>query len=123
MTNLEGRIVHLEIMLNNVLTALNSLQARVAATETNPRNIYIGGGGGGSGGGSVYYISPVAIAAGGNVTGQTVKYLVGGTATTFTTTGTIYNVMASATSGTLTSPIIVIPNGDGTFLAVSQGCT
>lgn len=83
----------------------------------------LGGTSSGSGGsGAGFYIDAVVISAGGNVTNQTVKYRVGGTVTTLTTTATVYNEMAAATVSTSGKTIMVNPYGDGSFVAVSQSC-
>jgi hypothetical protein len=120
-TNLEGRVIRLETLVTGMRNALAKVGVRLDTLESQIRQIGSGGGGSG-GGGAIYDIDPVVIAASGNVTGQTVYALVGGTRTAITTTATVYNVMADATSATVTSPIIVGPNGDGTYRAVSQGC-
>lgn len=81
-----------------------------------------GAGGGGGGGAGVYYIHPAVIAAGGSLASQTVYFLSGGTETTFTASATIRNIMAQATVATAGLNIIVLPNGDGSYLAVTQSC-
>ena len=112
---LEQRSLQLDNLLSRLLDRIDRLEAMVSQVRA--------GAGGGSGSATAgYYIDPVVISAGGNVTGKTVKYLVGGTGTTITTNGTIYNVMDVATVSTANKKIIVVPNGDGTYLAVAQSC-
>lgn len=67
-----------------------------------------------------YSMAGVVIAAGGSVTGATVKALVGGTATTVSTTAKVYNQMQAAT--VVTKTIMLGMNPDGTFSAISQSC-
>jgi hypothetical protein len=71
---------------------------------------------------TIFSISPVVIAAGGSVTGQTVSALQGGTSVAVNTSATVYNQMATATVATSGKTILVAPNGDGTFTAVTQSC-
>lgn len=122
MTNAEQRIIHLEQLVKTQANALASLQAQVAALQQALRTIQAGGYGGGGAGATVYTIAPVAIAAGGNVTNQTVSVLQGGASTTVTTTATVYNQMAVTTVSTAGKTIIVGPNGDGTYTAITQSC-
>jgi hypothetical protein len=85
----------------------------------------------GGGGGSVYVAAPgssiaaaSAAPAGGTPGGPvsaTVYQISGGAYVTFATSQSIYNAMLSATtSGRV---LIVLPNPDNTWTAVSQSCT
>jgi hypothetical protein len=71
---------------------------------------------------TVWSIPAVVIAAGGNVTGQTVSALSAGSLVTAFTNATVYNQMAAATVSTTGKTIMVGANGDGTFSAISQSC-
>jgi hypothetical protein len=122
MTNAEQRIIRLEQLLQFQADAINRLQGDVANLKQQVRVSQAGGYGGGGGGGGIFWIGPVAIAANGNVTNQTVYMLSGGSTLTISTTATVYNVMAVATVSTAGKNIIVAPNGDGTYLAVTQSC-
>ncbi len=76
-----------------------------------------------SSGGYFLCINPIVIASGGSVTGQTINVVVAGTVTaTVTTNATVYNIMPSATVATSGHYIVVQPNPDGTYTAVTQGC-
>ncbi len=77
---------------------------------------------GGSGSATIFSIEPIVIAAGGNVTGQMVYALQGGSSVAVNTSATVYNQMAAATVSTSGKTILVSPNGDGTFTAVTQSC-
>ncbi len=73
--------------------------------------------------GIVYFLNPVAIAAGGNVSGQQLYTNIGGTRTAVSgVAATVYNEMASATVTTLGRIIIVGPNPDGTCSVITQSC-
>jgi len=123
MTNAEARIVHLEQLLRKDELAIATLQAAVAALQqavrTGQASPYSGSSGGGSG---VYSIPAVVISAGGNVTGQTVSTLIGGSLTTVNANATVYNQMAVATVATSGKTIMVGANADGTYSAISQSC-
>ncbi len=120
---MSDRLSQLEARFERLLLDAQDIRRKLAQALQQIRDIQAVPAGGGYTPTTVYYIAPVVIAAGGSVTGQTVYQLLGGTPTTVSTSATVYNVMADATSATVTSPIIIIPNGDGTYLAVSQGCT
>lgn len=122
MTDLEGRVVRLELILKAYQAENLKLGQRVQDLEQQVRTGEGGGGGGAGNSAVVYTIAPVVISAGGNVTGQTVKALINGTSTTISTTATVYNQMAVATVSTAGKTIIVGPNGDGTFTAITQSC-
>lgn len=122
MTNAEQRIIHLEQLVKTQANALASLQAQMAALQQTVRTGQQAGYGGGSGGAAIYSIPAVVIAAGGNVTGQTVSVLQGGSLSTVTTSGTVYNQMAAATVSTAGKTIMCGANGDGTYSAISQSC-
>ena len=122
MTNLEARLAHLEQLVSDQANQLARLWSAVWALQQAVRVTQLGGFGGGGSGGQIYYIAPVVIANGGNVTGQTVYVLVGGSPVTVTTGGVVYNIMAVATVATAGKNIIVAPCGDGTYLAVTQSC-
>ena len=99
--------------IDNLVSAVKRLEGQLA----------LAGGGGSSGGASIgfFYIEPVAISAGSSAASQTIKYLVGGVATTYTT-ATVYNKMDAATVSTANKRIVVAPCGDGTYACVSQSC-
>lgn len=124
MTDLESRLCRLEQQAAATAANLLSMQIAAAQLAQDLRTQQPGGYGGGGGGGAgyVYTISPVVIAAGGNVTGQTVYAVVGGTITAMPGTYTVYNVMNAATVATALKTIIVGMNPDGTFSAITQSC-
>lgn len=102
---------------------LANLKAQVAKLQSDLANQQLGGGGNSSGGGIVYFVNPVVISAGGNVTGQTIYVNIGGTQTaTASTNATVYNEMASATVATSGKVIIVGPNPDGSYSVITQSC-
>ena len=120
MTNLEGRIVNLEQQLRQIGLALSSMQAQIAAQQqagrTQQQSPYQGSGGSGS----MYEMTGVVIAAGGNVTGQTVKQRVGATVVTTSANATVYNDMGQPTVAS--NLIILSLNPDGSFTVVTQSC-
>ena len=119
MTNLEGRIVNLEQQLRQNALLLATIQAQIAAAQQATRS-------GqqsplpGAGGGSIYEMTGVVIAAGGNVTGQTVKQRVGATVVTTSANATVYNDMGQPTVAS--NLIILSLNPDGSFTVVTQSC-
>ena len=120
MTNLEGRIVNLEQQLRQNALLLATIQAQIAAaqqaTRTGQQSPFPGAGGGGS----IYEMTGVVIAAGGNVTGQTVKQRVGATVVTTSANATVYNDMGQPT---IASNLIILSlNPDGSFTVVTQSC-
>jgi hypothetical protein len=124
MTNLENRVIHLEQLVNTLVDAVQRLQAGVASLQqssrTDQQSPY---GGSGGGGGFTTFIQPVAIAAGANVTGQTIQTSVSGTLTnTSITNATVYNNMGATTSSTSGKPIVVSPNADGSYSVITQSC-
>ena len=72
---------------------------------------------------TVFSIPAVAIAAGGSVSGQVVSAMIGGSLTTVNASADVYNQMPGPTVATAGWTIIVGANGDGSFTAISQGCT
>ena len=119
MTNAEGRIIHLEQQLRQIGLVLATMQDQIAAaqqaTRTGQQNPYPG-----SGGGGMYEMTGVVIAAGGNVTGQTVKQRVGATVVTTSANATVYNDMGQPTVAS--NLIILSLNPDGSFTVVTQSC-
>jgi hypothetical protein len=119
----EARILEIERRLNSLGRQLEAIAQKLTAVQQEARLGWMQPWTGRtSDPAGIYYIDAVVISAGGNVTGKTVYYLAGGTQTTATTNGTIYNKMASATVSTSGKTIIVGPNGDGTYIAISQSC-
>jgi hypothetical protein len=76
----------------------------------------------GDGAACIFSISPIVIPPGSSVTGQTVYALQGGSQVAINSNATIYNQMAAATVATSGKTILVSPNGDGSFTAVTQSC-
>ncbi len=124
MTGQIVRLEQLEARFERLRNAELALEARMARAEQQIRDTQTSSGGGSSGGGGfVYFVNPIVISAGGNVTGQTIYWNLGGTVTaTGTTSATVYNIMPSATVATSGHYIVVQPNPDGTYTAVTQGC-
>lgn len=118
----ESRILEIERRLGLQARQLDDIASKLTQVQQEVRRAWMQGWSPGGSSTGVYYIDPVVISAGGNVTGQTVKYLVGGVATNITTNGTVYNKMDAATVSTANKIIVVGPNGDGTYLAISQSC-
>ena len=120
MTNAEGRIIHLEQELRKIALALSALQDAVAALQQAVRTQQQSPFPGAGGGGGLYEMTGVVIAAGGNVTGQTVKQRVGATVATVSTNATVYNDMGQPT---IASNLIILSlNPDGSFTVVTQSC-
>lgn len=117
------RLWQLEGRFERLLLKVQDLQRKLTAAIQQVRNLQMTPVGVSSTGQNICYTDPVAIPAAGNLTGLTVYQLSGGNVITVNSNATVYNVMSSATSATVTSKIVVAPNGDGTYLAVSQGCT
>ncbi len=114
--DLEGRFERLRL-------AEQDLANRVARAEQQIRDTQNAIGGGSSSQTYFLCIQPVVISSGGNVTGVTIYWNLGGTVTaTGTTSATVYNIMPSATVATSGHYIVVQPNPDGTYTAVTQGC-
>lgn len=123
MTDLESRLIRLEQAMALGERRLASTQADVAQLQQYARTAQtIGGGGGGGSSGYVYTIAPQVIAAGGNVTGQTVNVILAGVTTALPGTYTVYNKMAVATVATSGKTIICGLNPDNTFTAITQSC-
>jgi hypothetical protein len=114
MEDLEARFERLRI------TVLQ-MQAQLAAVAQGVQQLP-GGGTPTASAAAIYSIAPVVIAAGGNETGLTVYALQGGSSVALPGTYTVYNQMAVATVATADKTILVAPNGDGTFMAVTQSC-
>jgi hypothetical protein len=121
-TELEARLIRLELIVRAWQPYITKIEGRITELEQQTRSSTGGGYGGGSSASGTFYIAPVVIAAGGSVAGQTVYYLLAGAATVITASGTVYNKMAVATVAGTGQTIIVGPNGDGTYLAISQSC-
>jgi hypothetical protein len=121
MSGVEQRIIHLEQLLRRLMAQLAADETIIAALQQAVRTGQQGNPFGQSGGGSgCYSMAGIAIPAGGNVTGQTVNSLVGGTATAISTNATVYNQMGMATiAGNL---IMLGQNPDGTFSVLTQSC-
>jgi len=118
-----GRLDQLEARFERLLLAFQDVQRQLKQALQQIANNQMGPGGYPGGGlGTIFYIAPVVIAAGNSVTNQTVYALIGGTTYTVTTTATVYNVMAQATVATSGKNIICGPNGDGSYLAITQSC-
>jgi hypothetical protein len=119
MTNAEQRIVHLEQLIKNLLDTIARMQAAIAALQQGQRtgqaSPYSGGGGGG-----IFIMAGAVIAAGGTATNVTVDYVIAGAGVVATTTGTVYNMMQSATVSGKT--IVLGSNPDGTFTVITQSC-
>ena len=114
---LEGRFERLVLMVQQLVKQAAALNSQVVLTQGQA-----GGGGGSGGGGYGYSLDPVVIAAGGNVTTQTVYALQGGTSVALPGTYTVYNQMAQPTVATAGKTIMVGANGDGTFSVITQSC-
>lgn len=111
----------LEGRFERLLLKVHKLEAQVAALNSQIQLLQgQQSGGGGGGGAGVFSIPGVVIAAGGNVTGQTVSVLSSGSLSTVTTTGTVYNQMAVPT--VVGKLIICGQNPDGSFTAITQSC-
>jgi uncharacterized protein involved in exopolysaccharide biosynthesis len=124
MNGLVNRLNQLESRFERLVVQVQALTAGVASVAQQIGQIQNQQGGVGSSGGSnVLFIDPVVISAGGNVTGQTLYWNIGGTLTsTGITTAVVYNMMASATVLTSGKYIIVGPNIDGTYSVITQSC-
>ena len=124
MNGMLNRLGQLEARFERLLTIIADIQGQLANAVGNVRALQMSGGGSSSGGGGfVYFLNPIVIAPGGNVTGQTVYTNIGGTQTaTSFTSATVYNEMASATTATSGKIIIVGPNPDGTWSVITQSC-
>lgn len=118
----ESRILEIERRINLLTRQMDDVMSKLTALQQEVRRAWMQSWQPGGTATGVYFIDPVVISAGGNVTGQTVKYLSGGVATNVTTNGTVYNKMNAATVSTANKTIVVGPNGDGTYLAISQSC-
>jgi len=121
-TDLEGRVVRLEIILKAYQAQILKDEQRIQDLEQQVRSGEGGGPGASGNTTAVYIIDPVVISSNGNVTAQTIKAMVGGTLTTIRTDATVHNRMDVATVATANKRIIVAPNGDGTYTAVAQSC-
>ncbi len=108
----------LEYRFEQMRLALQQLGQVVSGLQSAQANQQQGGNSG-----IVYFLNPVAISAGGNVTGQQLYTNIGGTQTAAGgATATVYNEMASATVATSGKIIIVGPNPDGTYSVITQSC-
>ena len=118
---IESRIKLVEERVEYLYRQLQAVLQQVRAA-LNQLNQVGGSGGGGSGSGSVYTCSPSGtIAAGGSLGGQTVNLYQAGSNTALTGTYTIYNPMGGAT--VVTKTLIVLPDGLGNFVAITQSCS
>ena len=115
LAQLEGRFERLLLELQDTRRKLTQAMQQIRDLQARPA-------GGGANTGAGYFIDPVVIGAGSSVSGQTVKYRSGGSVINATTNGTVYNEMAVATVATTGKTIMVVPYGDGTYVAVSQSC-
>ena len=120
MTNAEARIIHLEqqlrqngLVISALKDAIAALQQAVRTGQQSPSPMTGGGGG-------LYEMTGVVIAAGGNLTGQTVKQRVGATVVTVSANATVYNDMGQPTVAS--NLIILSTNPDGSFTVVTQSC-
>lgn len=119
----ETRILEIERRLNLLQRLLDAVQQNLTAAIQELKRAWMNNSGGGSSTGTtIYFMAAQVITAGGNATGVTVQYLVGGTPTTITTSGVVYNQGASATVSTAGKTIFLGANGDGTYIVVSQSC-
>ena len=133
MTNLEGRIIRLEVLLKAQAETIRALAVRLDTLEQDARQpMAMMWQGGGSGGGGIAYWtkSPtggVAVSSGNwpTITPQTwtenVYKDVGGTLTLEATSATIRWFFRDTNPGDRLVP--VIPNGDGTYDARGDSCT
>lgn len=131
MTNLEGRVIRLELMLKKAEDALRAANTRLNTLETNGRQplAMMWNQGGGGMGGVLWVLTP---GTGGPATGTwgtitpdsftaDVYRTVGGAQTLVATGATIYwwyNDTFAASK-----PVPVGDNGDGTYDAIAEGCT
>jgi len=113
---LETRYELLRLDLANVKNQLAKIQSDLANQQVGQWPMTAGGTT------TVWSIAPVVIAAGGNVTTQTVYALQGGTSVALPGTYTVYNQMAQPTVATAGKTIMVGANGDGTFSVITQSC-
>ncbi len=123
MNALVNRIQDLEARYERLLLLVQQLARQVANLANQIQQVQGQQGNGSGTSGIVYFLNPVAISAGGNVTGQQLYTNIGGTQTAAGgATATVYNEMASATVATSGKIIIVGPNPDGTYSVITQSC-
>lgn len=118
----ESRILEIERRLNLLARLLDDVLSKLTQAQQQQNAAWRQGWQPGGTGGRVYYCDAMVISAGGNVTGKTVYYLDGGAEQTISTNATIYNQAAVATVSTTGQTIFLGPNGDGTYLVLSQSC-
>ncbi len=116
LSDLEARFERLRIAFQQVQTHLTQALQQIRDTQNSlvPQNTLPG---------IIFLITSgnaLVIAAGGSATGVTVSALSGGTVSTVTTSGVVYNEMQAATVAGKT--IIVAPNSDGTYLVITESC-
>lgn len=117
----ESRVLEIERRLSLLTRQLDAVVSKLTQVQQEARQAFRQGWDPSQGGTQFFYIDPVAISAGSSAASQTIKYLVGGTGTTYAT-ATVYNNMDAATVSTANKRIVVAPCGDGTYACVSQSC-
>lgn len=124
----EARIRILEDSLKRAWSAINNLIGRMIRAESRIQSIGSGGGGGTSGGGNPCYCLPTTL---GGATGtwpaltpaseSLTVYMVSGTTITSLGTFTVYNWFPATPAVSLV--LLVLPDGAGNYVAVSQSCS
>jgi hypothetical protein len=122
MSWIESRITQLEQRVEYLYRQLQQVLQQVRAALNQLNQVGGGGSGGSSSSGLVYTCTPSnIIAAGGSLATQTINLYQAGTASPLTGTYTVYNPMGAAT--VVTKTLIVMPDGVGNFVAITQSCT
>lgn len=136
MTNLEGRLIRLETLLQQFEDRRRRDRDNAAiaaqALRVNQQAGYGGGGGGsgvvfvavtGAGGIPQASARPDASGTPGSATGLSVWAIVGGTYyQVANASATVYNPYLSATAAAV-KVVTVAPNGDGTYTLLGESCT
>ena len=132
MTNLEGRLIRLELLLKHDEQRLSSLESRAATLEQQGRQPLAqmwqaGGGGGGpvfialTGAGGIAAASGAPAGGTPGSASLSIYQLVGGSYTSMGT-ATVYNCYLSATAASV-KVLTVGTNGDGTYTVLGESCT